>query len=136
MPACVSLVRNGVGIPAYRPTPTRIMPRSISARPVLWNTIYVEAVLEQFRKEGYPVNEEDKARLSPPDPRAHQHAGAPFVRDAGGCGQRGTAPAAKPGSDERTPSRAQLILFWCHKSPASWKLKYPDWPAIACPTMT
>jgi len=31
---------------------------------VLWNTIYVEAVLEQFRKEGYPVNEEDKARLS------------------------------------------------------------------------
>jgi hypothetical protein len=30
---------------------------------VLWNTIYVEAVLEQFRKEGYPVNEEDKARI-------------------------------------------------------------------------
>ena len=24
----------------------------------LWNTIYMEAVLEQFRKEGYPVNEE------------------------------------------------------------------------------
>ena len=70
MPACVSLVRNGVGIPAYRPTPTRIMPRSISARPVLWNTIYVEAVLEQFRKEGYPVNEEDKARLSP---LIHEH---------------------------------------------------------------
>ena len=32
--------------------------------------------------------------------------------------------------------RAQLILFWRHKSPASWKLKYPDWPAIACPTIT
>jgi hypothetical protein len=32
---------------------------------VLWNTIYTEAVLEQLRKEGYPVNEEDKARLSP-----------------------------------------------------------------------
>ena len=31
----------------------------------LWNTIYMEAVLEQFRKEGYPVNEEDKGRLSP-----------------------------------------------------------------------
>ena len=58
MPACVSLVRNGVGIPAYRPTPTRIMPRSISA------------ILEQFRKEGYPVNEEDKARLSP---LIHEH---------------------------------------------------------------
>ena len=37
---------------------------------VLWNTIYVEAVLEQFRKEGYPVNEEDKARLSP---LIHEH---------------------------------------------------------------
>jgi len=32
---------------------------------VLWNTIYIEAVLEQLRKEGYPLNEEDKARLSP-----------------------------------------------------------------------
>ena len=37
---------------------------------VLWNTIYLEAVLEQFRKEGYPVNEEDKARLSP---LIHEH---------------------------------------------------------------
>jgi hypothetical protein len=25
----------------------------------------MEAVLEQLQKEGYPVNEEDKARLSP-----------------------------------------------------------------------
>jgi Tn3 transposase DDE domain-containing protein len=32
--------------------------------------IYMEAVLEQFRKEGYPVNEEDKARLSP---LIHEH---------------------------------------------------------------
>jgi Tn3 transposase DDE domain len=32
---------------------------------VLWNTIYIEAVLEQLRKEGYPVNEQDKGRLSP-----------------------------------------------------------------------
>jgi hypothetical protein len=37
---------------------------------VLWNTIYVEAVLEQSRKEGYPVNEENKARLSP---LIHEH---------------------------------------------------------------
>jgi hypothetical protein len=37
---------------------------------VLWNTIYVEAVLEQLRKEGYSVNEEDKARLSP---LIHEH---------------------------------------------------------------
>jgi Tn3 transposase DDE domain-containing protein len=30
----------------------------------------VEAVLEQSRKEGYPVNEENKARLSP---LIHEH---------------------------------------------------------------
>src|ERR1022692_2666169 len=32
---------------------------------VLWNTIYMDAVLEQLRKEGYPINPEDVARLSP-----------------------------------------------------------------------
>jgi hypothetical protein len=37
---------------------------------VLWNTIYMEAVLGQLRKEGYPVNKEDQARLSP---LIHEH---------------------------------------------------------------
>lgn len=32
---------------------------------VLWNTIYMEAALDQLRAEGYPVNDEDVARLSP-----------------------------------------------------------------------
>jgi TnpA family transposase len=32
---------------------------------VLWNTIYMDAVLQQLRKEGYPVRDEDVARLSP-----------------------------------------------------------------------
>jgi TnpA family transposase len=32
---------------------------------VLWNTIYTEAALEQLRKEGFPIREEDEARLSP-----------------------------------------------------------------------
>jgi TnpA family transposase len=32
---------------------------------VLWNTIYTEAALEQLRKEGFPIREEDAARLSP-----------------------------------------------------------------------
>jgi TnpA family transposase len=32
---------------------------------VLWNTIYVDAALNQLRAEGYPVNLEDVARLSP-----------------------------------------------------------------------
>ena len=37
---------------------------------VLWNTIYMDAVLTQLRKEGYPVLEEDVARLSP---FGHEH---------------------------------------------------------------
>ena len=32
---------------------------------VLWNTIYMDAVLQQLRREGYPVREEDVGRLSP-----------------------------------------------------------------------
>lgn len=32
---------------------------------VLWNTIYMEAALEQLRQEGFPVRDEDVARLSP-----------------------------------------------------------------------
>lgn len=37
---------------------------------VLWNIIYMEAVLNQLRAEGYPVNDEDVARLSP---LLHEH---------------------------------------------------------------
>jgi len=37
---------------------------------VLWNTIYIEAVLDQLRKEGYAVRDEDVARLSP---LIHEH---------------------------------------------------------------
>ncbi len=32
---------------------------------VLWNTIYMDAVIMQLRKEGYDVRDEDVARLSP-----------------------------------------------------------------------
>jgi TnpA family transposase len=32
---------------------------------VLWNTIYMDAVLEQLRQEGYQVRDDDVARLSP-----------------------------------------------------------------------
>jgi len=32
---------------------------------LLWNTIYMDAALEQLRNEGFPVNPEDVARLSP-----------------------------------------------------------------------
>jgi len=32
---------------------------------VLWNTIYLDAVLDQLRAEAFPVHLEDEARLSP-----------------------------------------------------------------------
>lgn len=31
----------------------------------LWNTVYMEAALNQLRRDGYPVNDNDVARLSP-----------------------------------------------------------------------
>jgi TnpA family transposase len=37
---------------------------------VLWNTLYMDAVLAQLRSEGYPVLPEDEARLSP---FGHEH---------------------------------------------------------------
>ena len=32
---------------------------------ILWNTLYMDAALEQLRAEGFPVQSEDVARLSP-----------------------------------------------------------------------
>jgi hypothetical protein len=32
---------------------------------VLWNTMYMEAAIQQLRKEGCAVRDEDVARLSP-----------------------------------------------------------------------
>jgi hypothetical protein len=37
---------------------------------VLWNTIYMDAALNQLRSEGYLVKDEDVARLSP---LQHEH---------------------------------------------------------------
>ncbi|MEO3863256.1 Tn3 family transposase [Acrocarpospora sp. B8E8] len=31
----------------------------------LWNTVYIDAALQQLRAQGYPVKDEDVARLSP-----------------------------------------------------------------------
>ena len=32
---------------------------------IVWNTVYMAAVLEELRQEGYPVRDEDVAHLSP-----------------------------------------------------------------------
>ena len=34
---------------------------------VLWNTIYMDAALNQLRQEAFPVRDEDMERLSPLD---------------------------------------------------------------------
>lgn len=37
---------------------------------VLWNTLYIDAILTQLTSEGYPIHEADIAHLSP---LVHQH---------------------------------------------------------------
>jgi TnpA family transposase len=43
---------------------------------VLWNTLYMQAAIEQLRAEGYPVLNEDIAHLSP---RVHDHINISFA---------------------------------------------------------
>lgn len=33
----------------------------------LWTTVYLDAAVRQLKAQGYPVRDEDMARLSPPD---------------------------------------------------------------------
>ena len=64
---------------------------------VLWNTIYVEAALNQLRLEGHQVWEADVARLFSAYPRPHQRAGPVFIRDAGNGSAGRTAAIAQFG---------------------------------------
>ena len=61
---------------------------------VLWNTIYMEAALNQLRQSGYPVRDEDVARLSP---LQHEHINMlgrySFFSTGGGGQGRIAAPA-------------------------------------------
>jgi hypothetical protein len=38
----------------------------------LWNTVYLDAAVRQLKAQGYPVRDEDMARLSP---FVHKHLG-------------------------------------------------------------
>jgi TnpA family transposase len=38
---------------------------------ILWNTLYINAALDQLQADGYPIKLEDVARLSPPGVRSH-----------------------------------------------------------------
>ncbi len=59
---------------------------------VLWNTIYIEAALNQLRAEGYAVKDARLGATVAAVARAHQHAGAVFVLGAR-CGGQGRATA-------------------------------------------
>ena len=41
------------------------MPRLVYSAISLWNTVYMQAALDQLRTEGYEVKPEDVVRLSP-----------------------------------------------------------------------
>jgi len=49
---------------------------------VLWNTMYMEAAIQQLRKDGYTVRDEDMARLSPLVYGHIQYAGSLLLRNA------------------------------------------------------
>jgi TnpA family transposase len=71
---------------------------------VLWNTLYMEAALTQLRRQGYPVRDEDVARLSP---LLYHHINMlgryPFVvPEAVLRGAR--RPLHNPADDEASPS--------------------------------
>jgi TnpA family transposase len=46
---------------------------------VLWNTIYMDAAIEQLRQESYPVQNEDVARLSPFIHERHINLGSIWI---------------------------------------------------------
>lgn len=64
---------------------------------VLWNTFYTNAALEQLRAEGYPVRDEDLARLSP---FVRHHLGTCTAATRSCCP---TSPAAYACCATRTP---------------------------------
>ena len=64
---------------------------------ILWNTLYIEAALEQLRSEGYEVRPEDVARLVPVADPSYQRSGPILVRAGRARRQRWHAATPKPG---------------------------------------
>jgi hypothetical protein len=77
---------------------------------VLWNTIYIEAALEQLQKEGLTVRDENVALLLL---LIHEHVnmlGTLFLRNAGHRGQRRTAPPTRSRRWKRLTSTFRLFV--------------------------
>jgi TnpA family transposase len=67
---------------------------------VLWNTIYMEAALEQLRAEGFEVRAEDVARLSPLQTRHINMLGRYAFLLAEAVANGGMRPLRNPDEDE------------------------------------
>jgi len=78
---------------------------------VLWNTIYMDAVLQQLRKEGFEVRDEDVARLSP---LGHEHINM-LGRYTFSLPDKIAREAATPQESWRTPEPD--FLFRCYSDP-------------------
>ena len=90
---------------------------------VLWNTIYMDAALDQLRAEGFDVRDEDVARLSP---LGFDHIN--MLADTPSC-CRTRSPAANSGryATPRMPTmRAEFnFRFRCYRTPNLMMLTVP-----------
>jgi hypothetical protein len=80
---------------------------------VLWNTIYMGAALQQLRKEGFEVRDEDVARLSP---LRHEHINM-LGRYTFSLPDKIAREATTPQESWRTPEPD--FLFRCYSDPPS-----------------
>jgi hypothetical protein len=75
---------------------------------VLWNTRYVDAALKALRAQGYPVNDEDAARLSPLiDAHLNVHGRYTFTQPTAD-GLRPLRDLAEPVEEEYLPDGTPL----------------------------
>jgi hypothetical protein len=86
---------------------------------VLWNTIYMDAALQQLRKEGFEVRDEDVARLSP---LGHEHINM-LGRYTFSLPDKIAREAATPQESWRTPEPD--FLFRCYSDPNNKKESDP-----------
>ncbi|GAB2830409.1 hypothetical protein GCM10022221_31410 [Actinocorallia aurea] len=65
----------------------------------LWNTFYIDTALAELKRQGYPVRDEDVARLSP-FVRAHINVNGTYSFTRPDLGPTGIRPLRDPGQDD------------------------------------
>jgi TnpA family transposase len=88
----------------------------------LWTTVYLDAAVRQLRAQGYPVLEEDMARLSP---FVNRHLGARHLQlRASQPGPRSHPRAARPGRRRR--GRRVSAQRAVSRPPSAWPPQLPS----------